>query len=342
MKIKNSPAFGFAALALGVITAVPSAAQTINGAGATFPAPIYTKWFQAYSQAHPNVKFNYQAVGSGAGIAQYKAGTVFFGATDAPVPDADLGSMPPTVHIPTVAGSVVLAYNVKGIGAGLKLTGEIISGIYLGQITTWNDPRIQKENPNLTLPSEPISVVHRSDSSGTSYIFTNYLASVSSEWKNKVGAGKSVNWPVGLGGNGNAGVAGLIKSSSGSIGYVELAYAVTTKLNYGPVKNKSGNYVLASTASTTSAAAAAHNALQKDVRVSIVNGPGANTYPIAGFTYLLIAKSPRDTASSAVLVDFLNWAMGPGQGMAESLLYAALPAEAVKINTAALKTIKVK
>jgi len=332
---------------LAVFAAVLSAAAanaqtTINGAGATFPGPIYSKWFQAYTAAHPNVRFNYQPVGSGAGIAQYKAGTVFFGATDAPVPDSDLATMQPTLHIPTVAGAVVLAYNIKGIGAGLKLSGDVIADIYLGHITTWNDPRIQKENPNLNLPAEAISVVHRSDGSGTSFIFTSYLASVSSEWKNKVGSGKSVSWPNGLGGSGNAGVAGLVKSSSGGIGYVELAYAVQNKLNYGPVKNKAGNFVLASTASTTAAASMAVKELKKDVRVTIVNEPGANSYPISGFTYLLVPKSPKDTATSAALVDFLTWTMGPGQGMADSLLYAPLPAEAVSINSAAIKSIKTK
>ncbi|MEP6757503.1 MAG: phosphate ABC transporter substrate-binding protein PstS [Chthonomonadales bacterium] len=342
MSSKFSVIIAAAAVAFSTLVGRNAGAQTINGAGATFPAPIYTKWFQAYSQAHPNVKFNYQPVGSGAGIAQYKAGTVFFGATDAPVPDADLASMQPTIHIPTVAGSVVMAYNIKGIGSGLKLSGDVIADIYLGKISTWNDVRIVKENPNLPLPAEAITVVHRSDGSGTTYIYTNYLAAVSSEWKNKVGAGKSVSWPTGLGGNGNAGVAGLVRSSAGGIGYVELAYAVQTKLNYGPVKNKSGNYVLASSASTTAAASVAANALKKDLRVSIVNGPGANTYPIAGFTYLLIPKNAKDTASAAALADFLKWAMGPGQGMAESLLYAPLPSEAVKINEAAIATIKVK
>ncbi len=342
MSINISGKIGVIAAAIAVAIAGSANGQTINGAGATFPAPIYAKWFQAYSAAHANVRFNYQPVGSGAGIAQYKAGTVFFGATDAPMMDSEMGGMQPTLHIPTVAGAVVLAYNIKGIGAGLKLSGDVIADIYLGHITTWNDPRIQKENPNITLPGEAITVVHRSDGSGTSYIYTNYLASVSNEWKNKVGAGKSVSWPTGLGGNGNAGVAGLVKSSSGGIGYVELAYAVQTKLNYGPVKNKAGNFVLASTASTTAAASVAVNALKKDVRVSIVNGTGANTYPISGFTYLLVPKASKDAATAAVVADFLKWAMGPGQGMAESLLYAALPAEAVKINEAAISTIKVK
>jgi phosphate transport system substrate-binding protein len=332
-----------AAALAAVAAGVSAGAQTINGAGATFPYPIYSKWFQAYTQAHPNVKFNYQAIGSGAGIAQYKAGTVFFAATDAPLSDAEYASMPqPTVHIPTVAGAVVLAYNIPGIGPGLRLSGDVIADIYLGHIKTWNDPRIQKENPNITLPPTNITVAHRSDGSGTTYIYTNYLSAVSGEWKNKVGAGKSVNWPTGLGGNGNNGVAGLVRGSQGAIGYVELAYAVQTKLVYGPVKNKHGNYVLASTASTAAAAAAAANDLKKDVRVSIVNGAGANAYPISGFTYLLIPKAPKDAATGRALVDFLKWAIGPGQPMAETLLYAPLPAEAVQINERAIASIKVK
>jgi phosphate transport system substrate-binding protein len=332
-----------AAALAAVVVGASAGAQTINGAGATFPYPIYSKWFQAYTQAHPNVKFNYQSIGSGAGIAQYKAGTVFFAATDAPLSDAEYASMPqPTLHVPTVAGAIVLAYNIPGVGPGLRLSGEVIADIYLGHIKTWNDPRIQKENPNITLPATNVTVVHRSDGSGTTYIYTNYLSAVSGEWKNKVGAGKAVNWPTGLGGSGNNGVAGLVRGSQGAIGYVELAYAVQTKLVYGPVKNKRGNYILASTASTAAAAAAAANDLKKDVRVSIVNGAGANAYPISGFTYLLIPKAPKDAAAGHALVDFLKWAMGPGQPMAETLLYAPLPEAAVQINERAIASIKVK
>jgi phosphate transport system substrate-binding protein len=319
----------------------PVAAQNINGAGATFPAPIYQKWFQAYSQANPGVKINYQPVGSGGGIAQYKAGTVDFGATDAPLSDAEQASMPqPTLHIPTVAGAEVLAYNIPGIGPGLRLSGDVIADIYLGKIKSWNDPRIQSQNASLTLPATAITVVHRSDGSGTTYIFTNYLTSVSEEWKSKVGAAKSVNWPTGIGGNGNAGVAGLVKNSPGAVGYVELAYAVQNKLPFGPIKNRSGNYVLASIAGTTAAANVAVEKMKKDVRVSIVNGPGVNTYPIAGFTYLLVPRSPKDAAKGRALVGLLKWAMGPGQQMAESLLYAPLPEPVVALNEAALNKIK--
>lgn len=334
-----------ASMVAGIATlgaATGASAQTINGAGATFPAPIYQKWFANYKAAHTNVKFNYQAVGSGAGYAQYKAGTVDFGASDAPLTNAEVGAVPwPTLHIPTVAGAVVLAYNIPGIGPGLRLDAAAVSGIYLGEIKTWNDPRLTKLNPNLSLPGSTINVVHRSDGSGTTYIFTNYLAAVSGDWKEKVGAGKSVSWPVGLGGNGNAGVAGLIKASPGSIGYVELAYATTNKLPFGPVKNKSGNFVLASTATTTAAADAAVGAMKKDVRVSIVNGSGANAYPISGFTYLLVSKSPKDAAKGKALVEFLQWAMGPGQEMADDLYYAKLPQSAVAINNQALGQVRV-
>src|SRR5258708_30997721 len=234
------------ALATGIVAALLAGttranAQKINGAGATFPAPIYQKWFFEYNKTHPGVTFNYAAVGSGGGIDQYKAGTVDVVATDAPLSDAEQSSMPqPTLHIPTVAGAVVMAYNVPGIGTGMKLSGETISGIYLGHITTWNHPAIAKDNPGAKLPASPITVVHRSDGSGTSYIYTSYLSAVSGEWNSKIGVGKSVNWPIGIGGKGSDGVAGLIKNSPGSIGYVELAYALQNKLHYGTVEDNAG------------------------------------------------------------------------------------------------------
>ncbi len=335
--MKQTISRGLALAGAAFALAGPTQAQTINGAGATFPAPIYAKWFQAYSAQHSSVKFNYQAVGSGAGIAQYKAGTVDFGASDAPLSDAEQASMPqPTLHIPTVAGAVVMSYNIPGIGPGLRLSGDVIADIFLGKIKTWNDPRIVKMNPSLTLPGQNISVVHRADGSGTTYIYTNYLSAVSSEWKSKVGAGKSVSWPTGLGGNGSSGVSGLIRNSPGAIGYVELAYAVQNKLPYGPIKNRSGNYVLASIASTKASADAAAPLMKRDVRVSIVNGAGVNAYPIAGFTYLLVPKTYRDAAKGRAMLDFLKWAMGPGQEMAESLLYAPLPESVVQINLRAL------
>jgi phosphate transport system substrate-binding protein len=266
---------------------------------------------------------------------------VDFGATDAPLSDTEQASMPqPTLHIPTVAGAVVMAYNVPGVGPGLKLSGDVIADIYLGKITTWNHPRITKENPGVNLPGTAISVIHRADGSGTTYIYTSYLAAVSGEWSSKVGAGKSVNWPTGIGGKGNDGVAGLVRNSAGGIGYVELAYAVQTRLNYGPVRNRAGKYVQPSIASTTEAANAAAARMNKDVRVSIVNGPGANTYPICGFTYLLVSKTPRDMAKARALVDFLKWAMGPGQQMADDLLYAPLPRSVIAMNERSITQIR--
>lgn len=327
-----------AALAIGI--ARPAAAETIDGAGATFPYPIYTKWFQAYHEAHLGTTFNYQPVGSGAGYAQYKAGTVFFGASDAPLTNAELSAVPGTLHIPTVAGAIVLAYNIPGVGPGLRLSGDVIAEIYLGKIKTWNDPRIAKLNPRISLPAQNITVAHRADGSGTTYIYTHYLSAVSSEWRNKVGAGKSVSWPVGLGGNGNPGVAGLVKSSPGTVGYVELAYAVQNRLNYGPVRNRSGNYVLASIETTREAANQGAARMGRDVRVSVVDGPGVNTYPIVGFTYLLVPKQPRDTTKGRELVEFLRWAMGPGQKMAESLLYSPLPESVLRINERAIASIR--
>ena len=330
------------ALAAGPLFAGATAAQaaTINGAGATFPYPIYSKWFQAYRQVSPSTTLNYQPVGSGAGYAQYKAGTVFFGASDAPLTNAERAAVPGTVHIPTVAGAIVLAYNVPGIGPGLRLSGDTIADIYLGKIKSWNDPRIQKLNPALNLPARNITVAHRADGSGTTYIFTHYLAAVSPAWKSRVGAGKSVSWPVGLGANGNPGVAGLIRNSPGTIGYIELAYAVQNRLSYGPVRNRAGNFVLANTASTQAAASQGAARMAKDVRVSVVNGGGRNTYPIVGFTYLLVPKKPKDTARGREMVSFLRWAMGPGQGMAESLLYAPLPTSVIRINERAIAGIQ--
>lgn len=316
-------------------------AQQLKGAGSTFVAPIAQKWFFEYNKTHRNVSFDYQPVGSGGGIAQYKAGTVDFGATDAPLTNAELASIPwPTLHIPVVAGAEVLAYNVPGVGPGLKLSGDVIADIYLGKIRAWNDRRIAAQNPGIRLPATPITVVHRSDGSGTTYIFTNYLSSVSREWATRVGTGKSVSWPTGLGGNGNSGVAGLVKHSSGGIGYVELAYAVRTGLTFGPVRNRSGRYVQATIASTAEAANAAVARMAKDVRVSIVDGTGPNTYPIAGFTYLLVSRTPRDVAKARALVEFLKWAMGPGRPMAEQLLYAPLPPSVVKLNLRALAAIR--
>ena len=333
-EMKSAAAKAAFAISMAIAAAsAPAVAQDLKGAGATFPYPIYSKWFFEYHKEHANVNITYQSIGSGGGIAQYKAGTVDFGASDAPLSDAEAASMPqPTLHIPTVVGSEVLAYNIPGVGPGLRLSGDVIADIFLGKIATWNDPRITGQNPNVKLPASAISVIHRSDGSGTTYIFTNYLSAVSPAWRSGPGAGKSVNWPTGIGGKGNEGVSGLVKNTPGAIGYVELAFAVQNRLPYGPIKNRAGNYVLASIATTTEAANAAAGRMSRDVRVSIVDGPGANTYPIAGFTYLLVSKTPRDMAKARALVDFLKWAMGPGQGMAEGLLYAPLPKAVVAMN----------
>lgn len=344
MTIRNS--MGKLAALVAVVSATsllnrPVSAQTINGAGATFPQPIYQKWFQAYSEAHSGVQFNYNAVGSGQGIAQYTAGTVDFGATDAPMSDADLAKVPvPTLHIPTVAGSVVLAYNLRGL-SGLKLSGDVLADIYLGKIKRWNDPRIAGQNPGLKLPSQGITVVHRADGSGTTYIFTSYLAEVSPEWKAGPGVNKTINWPVGIAGQQTAGVAGLIKQQPGTIGYVEIAYALQARLQFAALKNASGAYVVPSLASTTAAADAAVPKIKKDVRVAILNGAGPSTYPIASFTYLLIPKTIKDPAKGKALVGFLTWAMGPGQAQAAALNYAALPKSIAALNLKAISQIHV-
>ena len=330
----------------GVLAVAPAVtgAETLNGAGATFPNLIYTQWHGQFAATHSGNTINYQSIGSGAGIAQYKAGTVDFGATDAPLTDAEVSSLPqPTLHIPTVAGAVVMIYNIPGVGPGLHLTGDIIADIYLGKIKTWNDPRIEKLNAGRNLPSQPITVVHRADGSGTSFIYTSYLSAVSGEWKSGPGVGKSVSWPCGIGGAGNPAVAGLVKNSRGAIGYVELAYAIQNKLAYAAVRNKSGNFVTANLQSTAAAANAAVAQMQKDVRVSIVNGPGINTYPISGFTYLLVPKSPRNAAKGRVLVEYLHWIMQePQQAMAEEKLYAPLPASVLAINEKSISKIKVR
>ena len=306
--------------------------QELTGAGATFPYPLYSKWFDAYNQAK-GVKINYQSIGSGGGIQQLKNKTVDFGASDAPLDDKALKEMPgDVVHIPTVAGSVVVAYNLPGLKSGLKLTGENVAGIYLGKIKKWDDPAIAANNAGMKLPATPIAVVHRSDGSGTSNIFTGYLSAVSPEWKQKVGAGKSVDWPVGLGGKGNEGVTGVLQKTPGAVGYVELAYAEQNKLNYASLKNKSGNFVAPSVDATTAAIAGAIPELQKDIRAPLINAAGAEAYPIAGLTYILAYKKMDDAAKSQTLVDFLKWAMTDGQGMAKDLYYAPLPPEVTAIN----------
>jgi phosphate transport system substrate-binding protein len=311
------------ALAGGLAASAASAQMLINGAGATFPQPIYTKWFDAYAKVDPSVRFNYQGIGSGGGQKQILSETVDFGASDGPMSDANLAKASRTLwHIPTVAGAVVVSYNVPG-DPKLKLDGPTLAAIFLGKITHWNDPAIAGQNPGVDLPTSDILVVHRSDGSGTSYIFTDYLGSVSGEWKSKVGKNTSVNWPVGLGGKGNAGVAGQIKQSPGAIGYLELAYAVQNKLPYAEMKNSAGHYITPSIETVTNALASAQ--IPEDFRFSMVNPPGADAYPIAGATWLLVYQQQKDADKGRKLVEFLKWAFTEGEKMASSLDYAPLP-----------------
>jgi phosphate transport system substrate-binding protein len=302
---------------------VAHAQMLINGAGATFPYPIYSKWFSTYATVDPSVRFNYQSIGSGGGQKQILAETVDFGASDGPMSDANLAKAPRTLwHIPTVAGAVVVSYNLPG-DPKLKLDGATLANIYLGKITKWSDPAIAGHNPGANLPDRDIVVVHRSDGSGTSYIFTDYLSSVSPEWKGKVGKNTSVSWPAGLGGKGNEGVSGQVKQVPGAIGYIELAYAMQNKLPYADLKNSSGNYITPSIASVTAALAAA--TIPDDFRFSMVNPPGADAYPIAGTTWLLVYAQQKDPAKGKKLVEFLRWAYTDGEKMAADLLYAPLP-----------------
>jgi phosphate transport system substrate-binding protein len=318
--------------------AAPVASQQLTGAGATFPYPIYSKWFDAYHRGNAAVQINYQSIGSGGGIQQLKAGTVDFGASDAPLSDEEARSMPASVaHIPTVAGAVVVTYNVPGAPANLKLSGPVIGDIFLGKLRRWNDVRIAALNPGVRLPNAAVAVAHRSDGSGTSFIFTHYLAAVSPEWKTKVGSGKSVNWPVGLGGKGSEGVTGLVKQTPGGIGYVELAYAVQNRMPYASVQNKAGKFIVPSVGSITAAAAGAAGSVRKEIRSLIVNSPSPNAYPIAGFTYLLVYHNMKDAAKGQALAKFLQWAMKDGQKMAPALYYAPLPQQVVSINMATLK-----
>jgi phosphate transport system substrate-binding protein len=307
---------------------VPAFAQTtLNGAGATFPYPMYSKWFSKYHDAHPDIQFNYQSIGSGGGIRQVLAGTVDFGASDGPMTDEQLAQAKIKIlHVPTVLGAVVPAYNVSGISGEIKFTPEALAGIFLGKITNWNDKALASANPGVTFPrDEPIVVIHRSDGSGTTFIFTDYLSKVSSDWQSQAGKGTSVKWPVGLGGKGNEGVAGMIRQMQGSIGYIELIYAVQNKITYGTVKNAAGDFVKASLDSVT-AAAASVKSMPADFRVSITNAPGKDAYPISSFTWLLIPAQSKDAAKGKIIADFLNWMVDDGQKMTADLTYAPLPA----------------
>ena len=309
-------------LALG-FSANASTQMMINGAGATFPYPIYSKWFDEYAKVDPSVRFNYQSIGSGGGQKQILAQTVDFGASDGPMSDENLAKAPGKIlHIPTVAGAVVVSYNLPGNPA-LKLDGETIAGIYLGQIKKWNDPKLTALNAGVKLPDQDIVVVHRSDGSGTTFIFTDYLSKVSPEWKSKAGNNTSVNWPTGIGGKGNEGVSGQVKQTPGALGYVELIYAIQNKMPYADVKNAAGEFVKPTIESVTAALATAD--IPDDFRFSMTNSPGKDAYPICGATWLLVYQQPKDSAKGKKLVEFLKWALTDGEGMAKTLDYAPLP-----------------
>ena len=326
----------------------PSEASTtgtsqINGAGATFPYPIYSKWFSEYNKLHSNVQINYQSIGSGGGIRQLTERTVFFGASDQPMSDEMLAKAPGAIlHFPTVLGAVVPIYNVEGLNTQIKFTGPVLADIFLGRITKWNDPAIAKLNPGVSLPSIAITVAHRSDGSGTTFVFADYLSKISPEWKQKVGANSSLNWPVGVGGKGNEGVAGLVSQTPGSLGYVELVYALQNKISYGAVQNQSGEFIVPDVTSVTAAAAGALSTMPKDFRVSVTDSPGKGAYPISSFTWILLYEDPQDKNQSKVMIDFMKWALNDGQAMAAVLGYARLPQELVALELEQLNRIKVQ
>src|SRR5437899_2152569 len=330
-----------ALLALGASTARAQTTQ-INGAGATFPYPIYSKWFSEYNKQHPDVQINYQPIGSGGGVQQVSKQTVFFGASDMPMNAEQLQAAPGKIlHLPTVLGAVVPVYNIPNVTTELKFSGPLLADIFLGKITKWNDANIAKLNPGVSLPASDITVVHRADGSGTTYIWVDYLAKVSPAWKTKVGVNSSVNWPTGVGGRGNEGVASTVKQTPGALGYVELIYALQTKQPYGSVLNAAGEFAKASVESVTAAAAAAAKQMPADFRVSIANAPGKGVYPISSFTWLLLYESPKDKAMSKAMIDFMKWALTDGQKYCGDLGYAPLPADVVTLELAALAKIKV-
>jgi phosphate transport system substrate-binding protein len=329
------------ALFLCLALAVPAFAQsTLNGAGATFPYPIYSKWFSEYHKAHPEVEINYQSIGSGGGIRQVLAGTVDFGASDGPMSDQQLAEAKiRLLHVPTVLGAVVPAYNLSGVTNELRFSPETIANICLGKITNWNDKAIAADNPGVKLPERNIILVHRSDGSGTNYIFTDYLSKVSADWKNGPGKGTSVKWPVGLGAKGNEGVAGMIRQMDGAFGYVELIYALQNKIPYAAVKNSSGNWVKGSLEGATQAAATVKQ-MPADFRVSITNAPGKEAYPISSFTWLLVPLQAKDANKGKILVDFLNWMLDNGEKDATQLAYAPLPENVAAKVKEAIKQVR--
>jgi len=319
----------------------PDNTVLLNAAGATFPYPIYSKWFSDYHQAHPNIQINYQSIGSGGGIQQLKAGTVDFGASDMPLNDQLLGQFNfKIIQFPTVLGAVVPTYNIPGVSGELKFTAKALSDIYLGKVTKWNDSEIAGSNPGVKLPANDIVVIHRSDGSGTTFVWTDYLSKVNADWKNRVGSNTSVNWPVGLGGKGNEGVSGLVKQTPNSIGYVELIYAIQNRMGYGLVQNADGKFIKASLASVTEAAAGAAAKMKSDIRISITDATGADTYPICSFTYLLIPETISNAPKREAIKAFLDWMLTTGQGSVESLNYARLPKAIVDIEMKHLAEIR--
>ena len=330
-----------AALLGGQVLPVSADVMTINGAGATFPYPIYSKWFDEYHKIHPDIQFNYQSIGSGGGIRQVTEKTVDFGASDGPMSDAQLQAAGAILHFPTVLGGVVPTYNIEGVSQKLNFTQKAIAGIFLGTITNWNDPEIQNANPDAKLPASAIVVVHRSDGSGTSYCWTDFLSKASPEWMSKVGKGTSVNWPVGLGGKGNEGVAGLVTQTPNSIGYVELIYAMQNHIDYGALQNKAGKFVSCSLDSVSAAAAGAAKNMPNDFRVSITNAPGDEAYPASTFTWLLVYQNPSNKEKGSAIVDFLHWMLKDGQQYTKDLGYAPLPESVIQKEEKAIHKIKV-
>jgi phosphate transport system substrate-binding protein len=330
-------------IAAGVLALMTAGAnaQNLNGAGATFPYPIYSKWFSEYKEVNPGVQINYQSIGSGGGIQQVTSGTVDFGAADVPMTDEQLAKAKVKVMaLPTVLGAVVPVYNIPGVNKDLNFSGDVIADIYLGKISSWNDPRIAKDNPGVSLPNNAILPVYRSEGSGTTFIFTDYLSKVSPDFKSKVGAGAAVKWPTGIGQKGNEGVAGMVRQTPNTFGYVELIYAQQNKMSYGSVKNAAGKFVKASTESVTAAAASAAKSMPPDYRVSITNAAGPDAYPISSFTWLLIPTHATDAAKTKALVGFLNWMLDHGETEAASLSYAPLPPQVQEMVRKSVTTIK--
>ncbi len=330
-----------AATVLLVSSVLTAQTVQINGGGATFPYPIYSKWFSEYNKLHKDVEINYQSQGSGFGIRQLTAGTVFFGATDGPMTPEQLQAAPGKIlHFPTVLGAVVPVYNIPGVSQELKFTGPVLADIFLGKITKWNDPQLMKLNAGVPLPSTDIIVVHRSEGSGTTYVWVDYLSKISPEWLKRVGINTAVSWPVGVGGKGNEGVSGLVSQTPGSLGYVELVYALQNKISYASVQNAEGEFVRASDQSVSRAAEVAASKMPEDFRVSITNAPGKGVYPVSSFTWILLYENAKDKKQSKIMVDFMKWALTDGQKFAPELGYAPLPKNVVEMELKALLKIK--